>query len=81
MFLPVKESPNGDGTTAYVCLKRRYKNDRSRFLVVSGNITRGNRHIWQVGRLRLVIRKAFLTRSSREVVAVPTLESFHSLAG
>lgn len=65
MFFPVKGNPNGDGTAAYVCLKRRYKDDRSRFLVVSENVTRGNRHTWQVGRLRLAIRKGFFARCSR----------------
>lgn len=52
-------------------MKRRYKDDRSRFLVVSESVTRGNRHTWQVGRLRLAIRKAFFTRCSREMVAIP----------
>lgn len=49
-------------------------------LEVPEDVTRGNGHTRQMGKFRLPFRKT-ITRCSREVVAAPSLEAFHNLAG
>ena len=81
MFCLVKRSPKGDGTTACVWLKSRYKDDRAKlFMVVPEDVTRGSSCTRQMGRFRLSITKAFSARCCRELVEAPSLEAFHNLA-